>query len=104
MNFLLDDGDDEMTVDNVLAFISTAAMEDLTVIRDHLRVSWKTRQGQIAKTFRIGDEVEFDAKGTHWSGKVVKVNRKTVAVAAESTGPYFRTVEWRVAPSMLRLT
>lgn len=104
MNFLLDDEDDEMTIGNVLAFISTADMDDLSAISDHLTTSWKTRQRQIAKTFRIGDEVEFDAKGTHWTGKIVKVNRKTVAVAAESTGPYTRKVEWRVAPSMLRLT
>ena len=60
-----------------------------------LRQTWIARQA--TRTFRLNDKVKFDGgqrKGII-SGKVVKVNRKTIVVDAGVLG------RWRVNASML---
>lgn len=48
-----------------------------------------------AQAFRVGDEVEFDARGEVKRGTVTKINQKTVSVKVG-------VVTWKVSAALLR--
>ena len=71
---------------------------DFTVVNQIVRDGFSNVQLKARVAFRIGDIVEWDAKiGKIVTGKITKINRKTIIVRAADTG-----TEWRVSPSLLK--
>jgi len=65
---------------------------------DILKARHKELQARIARSFSIGDKVEFDSKyGYVIDGVITKVNTKTIHVDTEDDG------KWKVGSSLLRL-
>lgn len=57
-----------------------------------------------ARSFRVGDEVQFEARRTLHRGKVTKINQKTVEVLVPIDNPltpWLKEQRWKVSPSVL---
>lgn len=50
----------------------------------------------VVRTFSVGDDVEFEARGRKHVGKITKINIKTVSVVTP-------TNRWKVSGSLLSL-
>lgn len=88
-------------LNNVLAFIREAPLEDFRWIRDAVRAVERRRLREIRKCFKPGDEVEWTIRrrtglDEHFKGRVVKVNSATCSISVEtSRGPWYPQ-RWRV--------
>lgn len=80
-------------VDGILA---VQDLEDLHTIQAALKSQFAAVQNKAKFQYRLGDKVSFVGRGTLYTGEVVKINQKTIAVR---TGPYST---WRVSPALLR--
>src|SRR5690606_33196222 len=54
--------------------------DDIKVCWDLLKARHSNLQTLQAQSFRVGDRVEFDARGSTKKGVVRKINRKTITV------------------------
>ena len=62
-----------------------------------MKARWNALATMSVMKFRVGDKVQFDsAKRGTVSGKIMKVNRKTVKVRADDM------VMWTVSPGLLK--
>lgn len=70
---------------------------DLNKVVEAVRFRRSQLETMSRLSFSVGDKVEFDSrKGMTVTGKIKKINRKTIIVDATD----MRT--WRVSPSLLR--
>lgn len=95
--------DDDMKIDEVIAFIMNAGPADLKVLNQALRDAYAMNQHEAKARFKRGDKVKFTSTktGQDYTGTVVKVNRKTIHVSVEvSLGRMAQS--WRVPPTMLQ--
>ena len=70
--------------------------QDFATVADMYKQAQATCTRLEAAAFRVGDVVYFDSKrGMRVSGKIQKINRKTIQVST-ATG------DWKVSPSLLR--
>ena len=77
-------------------------LEDWRIINEYMGQKLKIIQKATLRQFKIGDCVEWDSKlGNVQKGIIVKINSKTIIVIVEHG---YRTVEWKVSPSLLRKT
>lgn len=82
--------------------------DDIKVCWDLLKARHSNLQTLQAQSFRVGDRVEFDARGSTKKGVVRKINRKTITVDVTQKALFDtdsvreRVVQWKVAPSLLR--
>jgi preprotein translocase subunit YajC len=77
-------------------FISTASAEELNEIARMMNIRRSHLQEIAGANLRVGDTVTFDAKTRGIvTGKVTKINKKTVKVKATNG------VLWTVTPSLL---
>ena len=84
----------------VLEFIRTCSEPNLRTIVDIVRMKQQENTFKKAMNFHYGDTVSFlDKKGRRITGKVTKVNAKSIAV--EVKGDYGFPIKWRVHPSLL---
>jgi hypothetical protein len=96
-----DNDNDDMTLEQVLAFIYDANKDDLSRIGTALRDAWNHTQAEAAMSFRRGDKVQFTARrdGMTRTGTVTKVNRKSVKVKVDGR---YGVENWNVGPSLLK--
>lgn len=75
--------------------------ENIRTAWELLRQRMRNNEALATMQFRVGDDVQFDAKGFTWTGAVTKVNQKSVSVRATHIGRVI-PVDYKVPPSMLR--
>ena len=78
------------------------SLADIAALSKQLNSAMKLRYTELqrrkALSFGIGSRVEFTNKlGTNITGRILKINSKTVMVETENTKKL-----WRVTPSLLR--
>ena len=78
-------------------------LEDVRKLSQRLNAAIKTRYAELqrhkALTLGVGMRVEFnDKRGNIVTGKITKINTKTVEVFADKT-----STRWKVTPSLLRV-
>lgn len=78
-----------------LAILRITSLTELKEINATLASQWKAVQRIQVGAFNRGDKVTFTAKGVTYSGRVEKVNQKTVTVFTD------RKTTWRVSPTLL---
>ena len=72
--------------------------QDFNVVNDIVRKAFSHAQLRAGGKFAIGDHVSWiNKRGVVVTGKIRKINRKSVIVDAENGQA------WRVSPSMLKL-
>ena len=77
--------------------ISEMNMTELRQIAEYVNMSFKIQISREAKKFSKGDKVSFDhPREGVVTGKVIKVNQKTVSVVTEAGS------HWNVAGSLLK--
>lgn len=88
--------EDLMTIRSIMAKVESE--DELQRIRTLFIESARDFQTKTARNFMVGDTVEFKGKfGVMVSGKIMKVNRKSIKVNAGEQGV------WNVSPSLLTL-
>ena len=97
-----DDDNEDMNLEQVLAFIYNADHSTLKVINDTLRDAWNNSSAEAATKFRRGEKVKFTPQrdGIERTGTVLKVNRKSVKVRVEK-GRFGTPETWSVGPTNL---
>jgi len=81
----------------LLDLISSCNSDDLKDASTMMKARWNALATMSVMKFRVGDKVQFDsAKRGTVSGKIMKVNRKTVKVRADDM------VMWTVSPGLLK--
>jgi len=85
------------------AILKMDNLEDVRNLSQRLNATIKVRYAELqrhkAYTLGVGMRVEFnDKRGNIVTGKITKINTKTVEVFADRSG-----VKWRVTPSLLRV-
>jgi hypothetical protein len=91
-----------LTDSDILEHIATLDNDGLNEIIELVKSRRDILTRQTANSIRVGQSVEFEARGATWTGTVTKVNRKTVAVMATcNSSP--RPVSWKVTASLLRM-
>jgi hypothetical protein len=76
--------------------LEVKTIEDIHEAWDVLKRRYKELQARIAISFKVGDDVTFQARGMEKKGKVTKVNQKTCSVLV---GEHER---WKVHASNLK--
>lgn len=84
-------------VQNVITAIHKMNTDELNQVIEAVKLQRNFLTRQKAVTFRVGDTVNFAARGMQVVGVVTKVNTKTVAVKQNNA---FTT--WRVHASLLK--
>lgn len=70
--------------------------DDIRSIQLALKAAYSTMQTREKFSYRVGDEVTFkDRSGHYITGKVAKINQKTITVNTSTT-------QWKVSPSLLK--
>jgi hypothetical protein len=85
------------TIQNVITAIHNMNNDELNQVVEAIKLQRTFLARQKAVTFRVGDTVNFAARGMQVVGTVTKVNTKTVAVKQNNA---FTT--WRVHASLLK--
>lgn len=90
-----------ITWEQMIESVSNMSDDELKMVQE---VVYRTRKHRAdskiheqMNAFRIGQPVEFDARGRTWKGKVVSLNDKTISVDCGNG-------KWRVSPQFLRAT
>lgn len=77
--------------------LSKYSLDELRDLNHQICETIKTKEKEVAYSFRYGDRVEWNGKLGHRFGSVIKVNRQTVQVKDDLTGTI-----WRVTASLLK--
>jgi hypothetical protein len=97
----------EASINDVRDYVAHANMEQLDEIRKLMKIRRDGLIERLALTrLHVGQEVEFDARGKVWQGRITKVNRKTVKVSAEPIGGahFGLQTAWNVSIQLLRFS
>lgn len=86
---------------DILEHITTLDNDGLDEIIELVKIRRSHLTALARRKLDEGTEVEFDARGKTWTGKVTKVNRKTVKVSARPDGE-IRWTNWKVSIDLLR--
>lgn len=84
----------------IAAFIATANYEQLEEVARRLKAQRSILSETNVNTLRVGDIVEFAARGLVHGGEVIKINRKTVMVREENFSGM--ATNWKVPSVMLK--
>lgn len=86
-----------MNLASVETFLTTTnfSTSELKVLEEAMKIAVRRTQMIAGKKFRVGDKVKFSSWCGVINGTVVKINTKTIRVAAENG------VRWSVSPTLL---
>ena len=73
---------------------------DLSQVIEAVKLKRQHLARQATRSVMVGDTVTFDARGRIVTGKVTKVNRKTLQVREDRGG--LTTTNWKVTASLVR--